>query len=76
MCTHVGKQLKTKGLKILCAKLVVVYYLAYIFMGSQQRFHLSTSSQCSENKKRKKKMKNISLSVGMAKLEFHLVNLH
>jgi len=44
MRTHAGKQLKTKGLKILCAKLVVVYDLAYIFMGSQQRFHLSTSS--------------------------------
>jgi hypothetical protein len=45
MHTHVGKQLKRKGLKVLCAKLVVMYYLVYGFMGFQQRFHLSTSSQ-------------------------------
>jgi hypothetical protein len=65
-----------KGLKILCAKLVVMYYLAYIFMGSQQRFHVSTSSYCSEDQKKNEKMKNRNLSVAMAKLEFHLVKLH
>lgn len=56
MHTQTSKQLKRKGLKILFAKLVVMYYLVYIFIGSQQRFHLSTSFQWSENKKGEKKI--------------------
>jgi hypothetical protein len=45
MHTPASNQLKRKGSKVLCAKLMVMYYLVYIFMASKQRFHLSTSFQ-------------------------------